>query len=202
MSRNRVVAAAVVVAAGIGVPGSALALGSGPAGSKPATSPAAATAAAAKTRASSGLSAPASKTALPSLSALAASAHITESQLQAGLEAAKQAGGNTLSGVAAFARTTGVSTATAQRIVSSVFSPQVNSGLTSAAAATALATQLGVSTAATQSALEQLGTLARAQGIDPNSAAFAAIAHRLGVTPTRLAAALPLVKQALRPAGG
>jgi hypothetical protein len=139
---------------------------------------------------------------LPNLSALAASAHVTESQLQAGLEAAKQAGGNTLSGVAAFARTTGVSTATAQRIVSSVFSPQVNSGLTSAAAATALATQLGVSTAATQSALEQLGTLARAQGIDPNSAAFAAIAHRLGVTPTRLAAALPLVKQALRAAGG
>jgi hypothetical protein len=202
MSRNRVVAAAVVVAAGIGVPGSALALGSGTAGSKPTTSPAAATVAAAKIRASSGPSAPAPKAGLPNLSALAASAHITESQLQAGLEVAKNAGGNTMSGVAAFARTTGVSATTAQRIVSSIFNTPVIREPTSAAAAAALATQLGVSSAATQSALEQLGTLARAQGIDPNSAAFAAIAHRLGVAPTRLAAALPLVKQALRPAGG
>jgi hypothetical protein len=200
MSRNLVVGAAVVLAAGIGVPGSALALGSGGAGSKPTTSPAAATAAAAKTPASSELSAPVSKPGLPNLSALAASAHISESRLQAGLEAAKKAGGNTMSGVAAFARTTGVSTATAQRIVSSVIKAPVNRGLTSAAAAAALTSQLGVSTAATQSALEQLAMLARAQGgIDSNSVPFAAIAHRLGVTPTRLAAALPLVKQALAP---
>jgi hypothetical protein len=142
MFRNRVVAAAVVVAAGIGVPGSALAFGSGGSGSKPTTAPAA--------------TAPASKA-------------------------------------------TGSSGTTGGQKVPPV--GQLNHSLTGPEAVAALATQLGVSTAAAQSALQQLSALASAQGIDPNGAAFAAIAHHLGVTPTRLAAALPLVKQAMRPAG-
>jgi hypothetical protein len=74
--------------------------------------------------------------------------------------------------------------------------------LTGPAAVAALANQLGVSTATAQSALDQLDALASTHGIDPTSAAFAAIAHHFGVSPTRLAAALPLVKQAMRPAGG
>jgi hypothetical protein len=185
MSLNRVVASTLVAAAAIGVPGSALAIGSAGSGSKSAHPPAA--------------TAPAAK--LRDLSGLAASAGITTSRLQTGLEAAKHAGANTPAGVAAFARAAGVSAATAQRIVSSVFGPRGDSGLTSAAAEAALASQLGVSTAAAHAALEQLATLARAQGIEPNSPAFAAIANRLGVSPTRLAAALPLVKQAMRPAG-
>jgi hypothetical protein len=54
------------------------------------------------------------------LSGLAASAGISVSQLQAGLVAMKQAGGNTAAGIAAFAAATGVSHATAQRVVSAV----------------------------------------------------------------------------------
>jgi hypothetical protein len=133
MSRNRFLAAAAVVAAGIGVPGSALAFGTTGAGSKPTTAPPA--------------TAPASK-----------------------------APGST-----------GV---------------QPNHGLTGPSAVAALANQLGVSTAAAQGGLEQLGAMARTQGIDPNSPAFAAIAHHLGVSSTQLADALPLVKQAMRPLSG
>jgi hypothetical protein len=138
---------------------------------------------------------------LSDLSALASSAGITESQLEAGLVAAKQAGGNNAAAVAAFARATGVSPATAQRIVSSVFGASIDPNLTQPSAVAALATQLGVSTAAANSALEQIGALSRTQGVDPASAAFAAIAHHLGVSPTRLAAALSLVKQAERAPG-
>jgi hypothetical protein len=136
------------------------------------------------------------------LSALASSANITESQLEAGLVAAKQAGGNNASAVAGFARATGVSPATAQRIVSSVFGAHIDGSMTSPSAVAALATQLGVSSAAATSALEQIGALSRTQGVDPASAAFAAIAHHLGVSPTRLAAALSLVKQADGAAAG
>jgi hypothetical protein len=95
-----------------------------------------------------------------------------------------------------------VSPATAQRIVYSVFDGHVDRSLTSASATAALATQLGVSTAAAQGALEQIEALGRAYGVDPASPAFAAIAHHLGVSPTRLEAALPLVKQAERATGG
>jgi hypothetical protein len=135
-------------------------------------------------------------------SALASSAGVTQSQLEAGLVAAKQAGGNGPSAVAGFARATGVSPATAQRVVDSLFGPRIDRSLTGASAVNVLATRLGVSTAAARGALEQIGALSRAQGVDPASAGFAAIAHRLGVSPTRLAAALPLVKQAERAAGG
>jgi hypothetical protein len=180
--------AATVVAAAIGVPSSALAIGSAGHGPKSTTAPAA--------------TAPASKApGLPGLSALASSAGLTESQLEAGLAAAKQAGGNGTSAVAGFARATGVSSATARRVVSSIFGSHIDRSTTGPSAAAALARALGVSTAAAHSALEQLGTLSRAHGVDPASPAFAAIAHHLGVSPTRLAAALPLVKQALRAAG-
>jgi hypothetical protein len=204
MSHNRVLAAAVVAAAAIGVPGSALAIGSGGPGSKSTTVPAA-TASASKAPGSS------------DLSAVASSAGVTESQLEAGLAAAKQAGGNSPSGVAAFARATGVSPATAQRVVFSVFGAHSDRNLTGndqpgpgypasasspGSAVAALATQLGVSSATARSALEQIAALSRTQGVDPASAAFAAIAHHLGVSPTRLAAALPLVKQAERAAAG
>jgi hypothetical protein len=55
--------------------------------------------------------------AVSQLSALAASAGISVSRLQAGLAAMKRAGGNTSAGIAAFAAATGVSHATAQRVL-------------------------------------------------------------------------------------
>jgi hypothetical protein len=138
---------------------------------------------------------------LSDLPALASSAGITVTRLDAGLVAAKQAGGNTPSGVAAFARSTGVSAATAERVVDYVFGPRVDRSLAGPSAAAALATQLRISPAAAHTALEQLGALSRTQGVDPASAAFAAIAHNVGVSPSQLAAALPLLKQAQRAAG-
>jgi UDP-N-acetylmuramyl pentapeptide synthase len=60
----------------------------------------------------------------------------------------------------------------------------------------ALASQLGVSHSAAQRAMNQLNALSDRNGVDPASPAFAAIAHQLGVTPARLAAALPTAKQA------
>jgi hypothetical protein len=62
----------------------------------------------------------------------------------------------------------------------------------------ALATQLGVSHDAAQHAFNQLDALNGTGGIDPASPAFAAIARDLGVSPARLAAALPAAKQAAR----
>jgi hypothetical protein len=59
-----------------------------------------------------------------------------------------------------------------------------------------LATQLGVSHAAAQRAFSQIDALSNRNGVDPASPAFAAIAHQLGVTPVRLAAALDGAKQA------
>jgi hypothetical protein len=61
-----------------------------------------------------------------------------------------------------------------------------------------LASQLGVSHAAAQRAFGQIGALSDRNGVDPASPAFAAIAHELGVTPVRLAAALDAAKQAAR----
>jgi hypothetical protein len=60
----------------------------------------------------------------------------------------------------------------------------------------ALATQLGVSHSAAQRAMNQINALSDRNGVDPASPAFAAIAHQLGVTPARLAAALDAAKQA------
>jgi len=60
----------------------------------------------------------------------------------------------------------------------------------------ALAGQLGVSDSAAQHLLDQLEELGRG-GVDPNSPAFATIAHGLGLTPAQLAAALDTAKKSL-----
>jgi hypothetical protein len=60
----------------------------------------------------------------------------------------------------------------------------------------ALATRLGISPSAAQHVIAQLGALGRG-GVDPNSAAFAAIARDAGVSPARLASALTEAKQSL-----
>jgi hypothetical protein len=65
------------------------------------------------------------------------------------------------------------------------------------AMATGLASQLGVSHSAAQRALNEINALSDRNGVDPASPAFAAIAHQLGVTPARLAAALDAAKQAV-----
>ena len=62
----------------------------------------------------------------------------------------------------------------------------------------ALSTQLGVSHRAAQHAFNQLDAISGQGGVDPASPAFAAIAHDLGVSPARLAAALVAAKQAAR----
>jgi len=72
----------------------------------------------------------------------------------------------------------------------------VESGLAQSMVA-ALATQLGVSHSAAQRAMNQIQALSDRNGVDPANPAFAAIAHQLGVTPTRLAAALDAAKQAV-----
>jgi AraC-like DNA-binding protein len=133
----------------------------------------------------------------PDLSRLASSAGISVSRLQAGLIAAKKAGGNHAAGVAAFAAAAGVSNATAHRIVDSVFGANGNPSVTGAAAAAVLASHLGVSKAMAQRALQQVAALARENGVDPHSAAFARVAHDLGVSPARLAAGLDAVKQSM-----
>jgi hypothetical protein len=130
---------------------------------------------------------------------VAASAGISMSRLQAGLTAAKRAGGNTAAGIAAFAASTGVSHATAQRVIAAVFGIQVSkqpSPTGQPQPVSALATQLGVSQGAAQRAFNHLDALGRG-GIDPASPPFAAIAHDLGVSPDRLAAALAAVKQSM-----
>jgi hypothetical protein len=112
--------------------------------------------------------------------------------------AAKQAGGNTAAGIAAFAASTGVSHATAQRVVSAVYGTEVTKqpGQAGPQPVGALAAQLGVSQSAAQRAFNQLDALGRG-GIDPASPAFAAIAHELGVSSERLAAALGAAKQSI-----
>ena len=131
------------------------------------------------------------------LSALASSAGISVSRLQAGLVAAKQAGGNNAAGIAAFTAAAGVSNATAHRIVDAVFGTQVNGSLTGPAATGVLASRLGISRSAAQHALEQIAALSGKDGVSPTSAAFARIAHELGVSPARLATALDAVKQSM-----
>lgn len=126
-------------------------------------------------------------------------------QLQAGVSAAQ------------IAHELGVSTErlnTALRAVKMSFAPPASSGApaggakkpaqrgrdltTLRAAAAALASRLGVSMSAAQDALHQLGVIsARQGGLESNSPQFRAIAHRLGVSPARLDAALRAVKESL-----
>jgi hypothetical protein len=190
------------------VPAAALASGPGSPSGKPA--PPQASAASAKESAAQSQLAP-----------LAASAGISVSRLQAGLVAAKRAGGHT-AGIAAFAAATGVSRSTAQRVLYVVMGtspsgqpapppsgkpapPQASAASASKSAAArsqtvptavrALATRLGVSTSAAGRAFKQMAALSSTSGAaGPGSTAFAAIARDLGVSPARLAAAWAAVK--------
>jgi DNA-binding transcriptional regulator YhcF (GntR family) len=137
------------------------------------------------------------------------------SQLKAGLAAAKRDGGDTAASVAAFAASTGVSNATAQRVLKAVFetspsgkpappqSPAAGASKSAAAQSQvkqaqpdlppapvrAFAARLGVSTNAAGRAFKQIAGLSGNGSVDPGSPAFAAIAHDLGVSPAQLAAA-------------
>jgi hypothetical protein len=183
---HRLAVAGVITAVAIAVPAAALASGSGSPSGKPAP-PQASAASASKSAA-----------ARSQLTALAVSAGISVSRLQAGLVAAKRGGGNTAAGIAAFAASTRVSHATATRIVHAVFGSRVIESVTVPAAVRALATRLGVSTSAAGRALKQIAALSNKNGgVDPASSAFAAIAHDLGVSPARLAAAWDAVKQSV-----
>jgi hypothetical protein len=191
---RRLAVAGVIAATAIAVPAAALASSSDSPPTKPAPSASGSDSLSGKPAPSSA----ASKSADPSeLPALAASAGISVSQLQAGLVAAKQAGGNSAAGIAALAASTGVSNATAQRLVYAVFGTRVDRSLTGSAAVAALASRLGVSTSAAQHALQRISALSGQSGVDPASGAFARIAHDLGVSPAQLAAALGGVKQSV-----
>lgn len=201
--RRRLAVAGVIAATAIAVPAAALASSPGSPSGKPGPPSASAPSGGKQGPAPSGgnpepvIRGGKTPPKQPPLAALAASAGITVRQLEAGLEAAKQAGGNDAAGIAAFAASTGVSNATAQRIVDAVFGTEVakRPGQTGPSPVSALAAKLGVSQAAAKRALSQLQALGR--GIDPASPAFAAIAHGLGVSPERLAAALTAVKQGM-----
>ena len=181
---HRLAIAGVITATAIAVPAAALASGSGSPSGKPAP-PQASAASAKRSEAQS------------QLQALAASAGISVSRLEAGLAAAKRAGGNTAASIAAFAASTGVSHATAQRVVYAGFGTNVIKNVSVPAAVRALATRLGVSTSAAGRAFKQIGALSSKNGVDPASSGVAAIAHDLGVSPARLAAAWDAVKQSV-----
>jgi hypothetical protein len=189
--RHRLAIAGVVIATAVAVPAAAFASGSTSPSGKPATQQASVKAVkAVKTAASAAARSP--------LTALAGSAGITANQLDAGLAAAKRAGGNTAAGVAAFAASTGASPATARRVLDGVFGTASvkRPGLTGAPTSVRqLAARLGVSPVAAARALKEIGSLSGMNGVDPASAPFAAIARDLGVSPARLAAALDAVKQ-------
>ncbi len=201
--RHRLAIAGVITAAAIAVPTAALASGSDSLSGKPAP-PQASAANAKKSEAkpapsqASAASASKSAAARSQLHALAASAGISVNRVQAGLVAAKRAGGNTAASIAAFAASTGVSHATAQRVVYAVFGTRFIKSVTVPAAVKALATRLGVNTSAAGRALKQIAALSNKNGgVDPASSAFAAIAHDLGVSPAQLAAAWDAVKQSV-----
>jgi hypothetical protein len=191
---RRLAIAGVITATAIAAPAAALASGSGSPSGKPAPPQACATSACKSKASHAGT---ATSPARPQFAPLAASAGISTDRLQAGLLAAKRAGGGTAASIAAFAASTGVSHATAQRIVRAVFGTQAGHSLTGPASVRVLATQLGVSTAAAHRALERVSALSGNHGIDPASPAFAAIAHDLGVSPDRLIAGLGAVKQSM-----
>ena len=198
VQRRRLAIAGLITAAAIAVPPAAFASGLGSPSGKPGSpsaSPPACAARACKSPASPAASA-AKSPAGPGLTVPG----LSSERLQAGLAAAKPAGGDTPAGVAAFAAAAGVSQATAERVVQSVFGPKGGGASAGPAAfAAALASKLGVSTSAAQRALDQIEALSRG-GIDPASPAFAAVAHDLGVSPDRLDAALAAAKGSL--AGG
>jgi hypothetical protein len=192
--RHRLVIAGIVTATALAVPAVALASGSGSPPGKPGAAPSCAASACKPT---AGHPVPGKSGAPSQLAGLAAKAGISPDKLQAGLAAAKRAGGNTPAGIAAFAAAAGVPQATAQRIVQAVFGTAADQGTTGRAAFTAaLASHLGVSTSAAQRALNQLQALGRG-GVDPSSPAFAAIARGLGASAAQLAAALDAAKQSL-----
>jgi hypothetical protein len=181
---HRLGLAAIVATAAFAVPAVALASGSGSPAGKPAPPHASAT--------SASKTAPAGS----QFRALAASAGISVNQLQAGLVAAKRAGGNTAAGIGDFAVSTGVSHATAQRVVSAVFKREVIESAAVPAVVNAFAARLGVSTTAAGRASKQIaGLSSQNDGAGPASPAVAAIARDLGVSPAKLAAAWDAVKQ-------
>jgi hypothetical protein len=202
--RHRLAIAGVVAAAAVAVPAAALASGLGSPPGKPAPPPASARGAGKSPAAPS------------QLTALAAAAGISVSQLQAGLAAVKRDGGDTAAGVAAFAASTGVSHATAQRVLHAVFETSPSGkpapsqalgarGSRSAAAGfqpsvtvpapvRAFATRLGISTSAAGRAFKQIAALSGNGSADPGSPGLAAIARDLGVSPARLAAAWDAVR--------
>src|SRR6266568_9117622 len=151
--RHRLAIAGVITAAAIAVPTPALASGSDSLSGKPAPSQA------------SAASASKSAAARSQLHGLAASAGIGVNRVQAGLVAAKRAGGNTAASIAAFAASTGVSHATAQRVVYAVFGTRFIKSVTVPAAVKALATRLGVNTSAAGRALKQIAALSNKNGV-------------------------------------
>jgi hypothetical protein len=190
---RRLAVAAVLTAAAAAVPVAAFASGPGSPAAKSAHS-----SATLKAKSAAGASRSAAATQLPA--ALASSAGISQGRLDAGLAAAKRAGGSNAAGITAFAQAADVSDATAQRLVYAVFGTggkgkPAGSSLTGPSAVTALAARLGVSTGAARHALQQIGALSGTDGVDPASTAFAAIARNLGVGPARLADALDGVKE-------
>jgi len=194
--RRRLAVAGVITAAAVAVPAAALASGSGSPSGKPAP-PQACASSACKSKASH---APGAQSPTRSqLGTLATSAGISTDRLQAGLFAAKRASGNTVAGIAAFAASTGVSHATARRIVHTVFGTQAGHSLTGPASVSVLATRLGVSRSAAHHALERVSALSGSHGVNPASPVFAAIAHNLGVSPARLITGLDAVKQSMAP---
>ena len=111
---RRAAFAVVVTAAAVAVPVAAFASGPGSPAAKPSHS-----ATALKAKSAPGAGKPAATP--PLFGALASSAGISQSRLEAGLAGAKRAGGDTSAGIAGFAQAAGVSPATAQRIVHAVF---------------------------------------------------------------------------------
>src|ERR1700722_19009606 len=169
---RRLAVAGLISAAAIAVPTAALASGSGSPSPKP--SPPQASAAAGKSAAQ------------PQLPALAASAGISTDRLQAGLAAMKRAGGNTPAGIAAFAASADVTSATAQHIADAVFGTQADAGSPSSKPAPPQA-----SAAAGKSAAQpQLPALAATAGIstDRLQAGLVAMKRAGGNTPAGIAA--------------
>ena len=203
--RHRLAIAGVVTAAAVAVPAAALASGLGSPPGKPAPPPASAPGAGKSPAAPS------------KFNSLAASAGISVSQLKAGLAAAKEGGGDTAAGVTAFAASTGVSQATAQRVLNAVFETAPSGklalsqalgprGSRSAAAGLpkvpvaappqvrAFAARLGVSTNAAGPAFKELSGLSGNGHVDAGNPVLAAIARDLGVSPAQLAAAWNAVR--------
>ena len=131
----------VAAVAAIAVPIAAVGSSGGPSPAKSTASAATSTAPAAKSPAP----AASAKAGAVRFEVLARSAGISVAQLQNGLVAAKRAGGNTSAGIAALARAAGVSGATAQRVVRTVFGARPeNPGMAIGSAAAALAHGLGI----------------------------------------------------------